>query len=151
MSHNRIFIKAMRSARTMIQRGFSILSALFLLVVLSALGAFMVNFSTVQSASSVQDLLGAQAYQAARAGIEWGLFRVLQNTPPVCGGPTTVALGGALTGYAVSVACVDSGALSEGSNVTLHIYTITSTATQGVSGRFNYVSRQLAVSVERSL
>ncbi len=54
--------------------GFSILSALFLLVVLSALGAVLVTVSTTQHTSSALDVEGVRAYQAARAGLEWGLY-----------------------------------------------------------------------------
>jgi Tfp pilus assembly protein PilX len=61
-------------------RGFAIVSAIFILVVLAALGAFIVNVSTNQQIGSTLDLQGVRAYQAARAGIEWGIYQV-QATP----------------------------------------------------------------------
>jgi len=57
-------------------RGFAIVSAIFILVVLAALGAFILNVFTTQQIGSTIDVLGARAYQAARAGIEWGVYRV---------------------------------------------------------------------------
>lgn len=57
-------------------RGFSVLSAIFLLVVLSALAAFIVNVASSQHMGSALDVQGARVYQAARAGIEWGLYQV---------------------------------------------------------------------------
>lgn len=57
-------------------RGFSVLSAIFLLVVLSALAAFIVRVASTQHVGSALDVQGARVYQAARAGIEWGLYRV---------------------------------------------------------------------------
>jgi len=57
-------------------RGFAIVSAIFILVVLAALGAFIVNISTSQQIGSALDVQGVRAYQAARAGIEWGLYQV---------------------------------------------------------------------------
>lgn len=63
-------------------RGFSILSALFLLVVLSALGAVLVTVSTTQHTSSALDVEGVRAYQAARAGLEWGLYVVAKQQAP---------------------------------------------------------------------
>lgn len=57
-------------------RGFAILSAIFILVVLAALAAFMVSISTSQQVGSALDVQGVRAYQAARAGIEWGLYKV---------------------------------------------------------------------------
>jgi MSHA biogenesis protein MshP len=57
-------------------RGFALVSAIFILVVLAALGAFIVNISTSQQIGSALDVQGVRAYQAARAGIEWGLYQV---------------------------------------------------------------------------
>ena len=57
-------------------RGFAIVSAIFILVVLSVLGAAMVSLSTSQHLGSAQDVQGARAYQAARSGVEWGLYQV---------------------------------------------------------------------------
>ena len=59
------------------QPGFTIVSAIFLLVVLALLGAFIVNLSTTQNVTSAQDIQGSRAYHAARAGLEWGLYQVL--------------------------------------------------------------------------
>jgi MSHA biogenesis protein MshP len=53
--------------------GFATIVALFLLVVLAALGAFMVSISTSQQVGSAQDIQGTRAYWAARAGLEWGI------------------------------------------------------------------------------
>lgn len=66
--------------------GFAIVTAIFLLVVLAALGVGMMVFSTSQHAESAYDLQGARAYQAARAGIEWALYNRLNPniTPNFC-------------------------------------------------------------------
>ena len=61
-------------------RGFTIVSAIFILVVLAGLGAFIVNVSTNQQIGSALDVQGVRAYQAARAGIEWGVYQV-QKSP----------------------------------------------------------------------
>jgi len=67
------------------QRGFSVIAAIFLLVVLAALGAFMLTFSTVQQTTGTQDLQGARGYQAARSGVEWGrLPGIAQYRRRVC-------------------------------------------------------------------
>jgi len=65
----------MRSARKRL-RGFAIVTAIFILVVLAALGAFIMNISTSQNLGSVLDVQGVRAYQTARTGIEWGLYQV---------------------------------------------------------------------------
>jgi MSHA biogenesis protein MshP len=129
------------------QRGFSIVTAIFLLVVLAALGAFMVTFSTVQHITSAQDVQGARAYQAARAGIEWGSYKVLRNPPcPVV--PTNVPLAGTLAGFVVTVQCTAYGPYPEGTS-TVNVYTIVSEAHLGMLGSSTYVERQLQATVSR--
>ena len=46
------------------ERGFSLILAIFLLVSLAALGAYLLTISTLQQESSAADELGARAYQA---------------------------------------------------------------------------------------
>lgn len=60
--------------------GFAIVSAIFILVVLAALGAFIVSISTSQHIGSALDIQGVRAYQAARAGAEWGMYQI-EATP----------------------------------------------------------------------
>ena len=59
--------------------GIGLVTAIFLLVVLAGLGVAMVTIFTSQQQSSSLDVQGARAYQAARAGIEWGLFQQLRK------------------------------------------------------------------------
>lgn len=69
------------------QAGVGIVTAIFLLVVLAGLGVAMVGIFTAQQASSNLDLMGAQAYQAARAGLEWGMYQ--QRVVKACGPANT--------------------------------------------------------------
>ena len=128
------------------QQGFSIVSAIFLLVVLSALGAFMLTFSNVQQMTSTQDLQGTKAYQAARAGIDWGAYQVLQNGGS-CSPGTTLPLGGNLSTFSLSITCVKT-AYTEANN-TVNLYQITATAKQGTLGSTTYVERQLQAVLEK--
>lgn len=85
-------------------RGFAILSAIFILVVLASLGAFVVTISTNQQVGSALDIQGARAYQAARAGLEWGLYRQLRAGS--CAGASSFVPGAAsLSGFTVTVTC----------------------------------------------
>lgn len=93
-------------------RGFSIITAIFLLVVLSALGVALVSISTMQHAESALDVQGARAYQAARAGMEWGVYQ--QRINGICEPSNSFALpaNGALSGFSVTVRCTQAaGAL----------------------------------------
>ena len=58
------------------ERGFSLLSAIFILVALAALAAAVVTVSTSHQKGEAADVLGSRAYAAARAGIEWGMYQV---------------------------------------------------------------------------
>jgi len=72
------------------QGGFSLVSALFLLVVLAGLGVFAVRMNTLQQQTVTADLRGVQALQAARTGIEWGAYRAL--VAGSCAASTALAL-----------------------------------------------------------
>ena len=133
------------------QRGFAIVSALFILIALAALGAFIATVSSTQHAGSALDVDGARAYQAARAGIEWGVSRALGSN---CAGTTNV---GTLNGMAITVTCARA-ASGNATEVGLNaIYTIVSTSCNqpaagvcpGAAGSRNYVERRISVVVER--
>lgn len=93
------------------QRGASIITAVFLLLLFAGLAALMSNVISTTHTTSAQDLLGSRAYQAARGGVEWGLYQVLDPSNatatsavaplPACFGATTLNLLGA----DVSVGC----------------------------------------------
>lgn len=109
-------------------RGFSLVTAIFLLVVLAALAAVLVNISTFQQTESALDVQGVRAEQAARAGLEWGLQRQISaglSAGAPCVGATTFSLpaGTTLSSFGVSVQC--STVTGPG---TLTSWTITATA-----------------------
>lgn len=134
-----------RRLATRMQRGFAIVTAIFLLMLMAALAALMVTISTSANTTSAQDIQGIRAYQAARAGLEWGIYTA---APASCGTATMPTLAGDLAPFTVTVACTSSS-LTEG-EVTSTLYAITSTATLGTSvGSANYVERQLRATVEK--
>jgi len=85
-------------------RGVGLVIAIFLLVVIAALAVAMTVIFTSQRSSADLDLQGARAYQAARAGMEWGVFR--QRRQGLCT-TESFAMDGAtsLAGFTVTVAC----------------------------------------------
>lgn len=112
-------------------RGFAIVSAIFILVVLAALGAFILNISSSQQIGSALDVQGVRAYQAARAGIEWGLYQQLPlqrvNLPTYATCAPAFASSGTfpLFGFTVTVTC---NAVGDGVNGGPTVYSVTSTA-----------------------
>ena len=127
------------------QYGFSLISAIFLLVVIAALGTFAVTLSTTQQQSAAMDVLGARAYQASKAGIEWGAYQVLKNGGCPASPTALAALPNTLASFNVQVDC-SSAAVSEAS-ATITMYQLTSTATQGTVATPNYVERQMSVTI----
>lgn len=147
--------------------GFAIVSAIFILVVLAALAGFVVSVTTTQNLTFAQDVQGTRAYQAARAGLDWGIGRWLNSaacsgpeayvgTPPTCGTGTVSCsqrtlydppgsnLAG-LEGFRLVVAtCVCPAPPAGG------ICQITATASSGAAGMPGHVERQLRATVEGS-
>lgn len=136
----------LETCTTRFQRGFSLISAIFLLVVIAALGTFAVTLSTSQQQSAALDVLGSRAYQAARAGIEWGAYQALQNNS--CTNTTTLAaMPNTLANFNVTVDCTSSAASEASATVTM--YQLTSTAKQGATTTPNYVERQMSVTIAK--
>jgi MSHA biogenesis protein MshP len=94
-------------ARLRRSAGVGLVTAIFLLVVLAALAAAIVSLSKAQQTSAALDLQGSLAYQAARTGAEYGVYRVLRTNIPNCLPSTTFALpaGTGLSTFTVTVTC----------------------------------------------
>lgn len=139
------------------QRGISIVTAIFLIVILAALAGFAARIFSVQQQSSGLDVLGAQAYASAQSGIDWGAYRILTSAPGgACPPDTNLAMpAGPAAAFVVTVTCVSSSTTEAGSTVTL--YRLTSTACNLPTGAGacpngapgdSYVERQVAATVE---
>jgi len=143
-------LRAMRHRQGRHQAGFSLVAAIFILVVLALLGTFMVTINSVQTTVVAQTLQAARAYQAARAGIEWGVIRAVTPATVVatCGGaPSTPTINPfavnvvGLSGFDVSVTC--SYTRHQETSNCFNVYRITSLATSGTYGDPYYVSREV--------
>jgi MSHA biogenesis protein MshP len=140
----------MKRAHLPTQRGFAAIAAIFIVVLLAALGGFMVTFSNTQQLTAAQDIQGSRAYWAARAGLEWGIGSVAASAaaPPVCpASPTTLAavFDG---GFTVTITCSRTDFI-EGAN-SAYIFQITATAkSSGTVGSVGYIERSLSASIER--
>lgn len=130
-----------------LQQGFSIVSAIFLLVVLAFLGTAMTMFSTNQHQSEAMDVLGSRAYHAAKAGIEWAAYNISQSQSNAAVAATCATnlngLGGVLSSFNVAVTCSAASAV-EGAS-TIWLYDVTSTATRGAASSPDYVERVISV------
>jgi len=118
--------------------GFTLVQAIFILVVLSLLGVAMMRMIGVQSSTSVFALQGARAYQAARSGLEWGAARASAGNS--CNGNMTVS------GFNVAVTC-NNQPFTEGSIGPYLVYRIQAIATFGAYGSPDFVSRTTEMKV----
>lgn len=124
--------------------GFAAIAAIFLVVVLAALGGFIVAFSNSQQITSVQDLQGTRAYWAARAGLDWGISR--SGTLSACPAASTSLT---IDGWTVEVKC-QLDPYSEAGQ-TRNVYTFVSTAATPAAtvGSVSYIERSVSASMER--
>ena len=126
------------------QSGFAAIAAIFLLVILAALGAFMVSISSSQQLNSAQDLQGSRAYWAAQAGLEWA-FASIAAAPTVCPASPSPFV---VDGFNLALTCT-SASFNEG-GAALLIFSVTSRASAGGSpGGVGYVERSLSASIEK--
>jgi MSHA biogenesis protein MshP len=132
------------------QAGFSLVAAIFLIVVLAALGAFAVQVALTQYQTATSELLQARAQAAAEAGIEYGANGALQRVPASCLATTTLNLtGGALAGFVVKVTCASTThQIYSGATPTNYTaYALAATATKGTYGAQDYVARTVTRNV----
>jgi MSHA biogenesis protein MshP len=130
------------------ERGFSLVAALFVMVIVALVVVAMARLSATQNGTLSLALQQARAYQAARAGLEWGIAGAV-NGGTCQAGPVAVSLAGTpLAEFAVQVGC-SSQSYSE-NEATITLYWLTSTAANGTPGAIpDYAYRQLSATVER--
>lgn len=137
--------------RQQAQSGFAALTALFLVVVLAALGGFMLSFSNTQQLNAAQDIKGSRAYWAARAGIEWAMVAI-PPTPALCPGatPTTVAAPPApatVDGHSLRIICSSSSYAEGGATRTVYRFESRASA-GGTPGGIGFVERSVSAAAE---
>lgn len=130
------------------QSGFSLVAAVFLIVVLAALGTFAVQIAMTQYQTANVELLEARAQAAAQAGIEYGAYLALQ-IPATCPAttPPMNLTQGALTGYVVTVTCRATSHQVGTPATTKWVYTLSATASYGTYGKPDYVVRSITRNV----
>lgn len=128
------------------ERGFVLVAALFLMVVIALVVATMSRLAVNQNADGDLALQQARAYQAARAALEWGINRV-RSTGTCPGG--SVALDGNLAEFAVSLTCSPRSYTDE-HGLPLLLFTLTASVANGApGGRPDYAWRRLTATVEK--
>lgn len=111
--------------------GVTIMSSVFILLVMALTAQFIVDISTDTMAGNNILLQGGRATYAAKSGVEWGLTTAVANS--ACPAATTIPVNqGGLIGFSAYVTCTSPSA---------NKYNITAVATYGTFGQFGYVKR----------
>lgn len=125
------------------QQGFALIAALFMLVVLAALGAFAVRINMTQQHDAGLELGELRARAALNSGVEYAAARLLAP------GATCAALANLnnlVGGFVVTFnAC--ARVQYQVNAVTVNVYTVTVTSTHGVYGTPEFVARNATVRV----
>lgn len=123
-------------------RGFALVPALFLLVVLGALGLAAIRIGTGQQQAVTLGLMQARALAAANSGIEWGAYSAISGTGSSgCYPSTSLSLSeGALNGFSVVVTC-SATAYTINATGTAYSFVLKAIATYGTYGQPGYVRR----------
>jgi MSHA biogenesis protein MshP len=149
------------------QQGLGMITAIIILVILASLAGAMMTFGTTQQLTSAQDVMSVKAWQAAKAGNEWGLYMALNSGAGWASGAACTPSGTAGTpgtqqtkdiglttelGFSVTVTC-SATKFNEGevpgppvAKKEIILYTVTSKATNGASvASPGYVERRRVV------
>ena len=129
------------------QHGFTLISAVFIIVILASLGAYMVSISGTQTNVPVSAVQGARAYNAARSASEWAAYLILNapNAATACANVNGQMLNlntPGLVNFNVNVTCTRTNH-TEGTIGNFDVMTILSTARFSSFGDPDYIERVL--------
>ena len=123
------------------QSGFSLVIAIFILVILGLLGSYMVRLGGTQRTTTLFAIQGARAYQSARAGVEWARAKIAADGN--CGAVDSESLTfPGINGFTVTLGC--SKQTYTEVNL-LDYYTVSSTSQYSTFAQADYVYRKLEV------
>ncbi len=135
------------------EKGFSIVAALFVVVILALIGSYIVSISALTNTSENLNIQGVKAYYAAKSGLEWGVYKVAPSAASGGGAPyncpasptnLTFTQGG-LNGFTSTVTCTQSSFTEAGA--TYHIFQIKATGQYGTVDNIDYVFRELYANI----
>lgn len=121
------------------QRGFAYIAAIVLLLVVAGLSVAMLRLTSTQQSTVNQAMLGARANLAARAGVEWMIYQIVNDGATACPAGKTMDDFRAETGFRVTVACstraaaFNEGESAPGTPVAKHIYQVDAFACNGAA------------------
>ena len=136
------------------QKGFSLVTTLFIIVVLAVLGSYMVSMIITQNQSSALSAQGLRAWYAGVSGFEWVSYEVKENNS--C---PTEPVSMLIEGFTVTLEnCIGPDInpifpnnadyeISEAGKPSYKVFDITILAKRGSYGDVNFVSRTIRATI----
>lgn len=118
------------------QKGFSLIAAIFLIVVIAGLLLVMSRMAAVEDRESILAILADKAYFAARSGMDWTGVQALNGT---CSASNALSF----DNVPVTTSCNATTGIDEGTGGTYNIYSITATAVIGTKSTSTLTRRTL--------
>ena len=126
-------------------KGFAVAASLFLIVVLSLMGSVVWRLVSDSSIQTIQDIENTKALNAAKAGIEYGLYQSSRNNQCQNASVTFPDL----PDFLVDLKCTRSTTTESGMSYSIDSWTSTacnrSTCPSSVNG--GYIERQLVAQI----
>jgi MSHA biogenesis protein MshP len=127
------------------QAGFTLIAAVFLVVVVALIAGYAVSIGSAQQADTSLSLLARRADFAAQSGLEWAIARVINTDACPANGTSFTPAGKGISSFAIVVNCTSS-AVTEGA-ASYAVYTVTVIATQGTEGREDFARRTVTAQI----
>lgn len=127
--------------------GFTLVSAIFIIVILSLVGTYIVSISALTRASTSLNIQGIRAYYAAKSGLEWARAQVTRggfNCP--ASNPAVLSLSqGGFSNFTVTVNCRSNTFIEAG--ISYKIFQLSATGQYNTNNSSDYAARILYATV----
>ncbi len=146
------------------ERGFALVAAVFVLVILASVVAWLGTLRIGASQAVVLEMRQARAMLAARSALQWAAWKVrdpqgtgtpgVMELPPCFVSPTVLSLPGSLAEFDVTVSCVRTPAATDAPPYLLEdlrriaVYSLVVTASIGAPATPERVERRIEMLVE---
>lgn len=125
------------------QSGVSIVTAIFLVVVLALMGAGMVSLLTTSQQSISQEITSAKAYMAGRSCLQWGMYQAVYDADPWVSSPHTLTFNNS---GLVNTRCETGFTVINNDSKTF--FNITTTASFGSAVDLEFSQRQMRLQLQ---
>lgn len=119
-------------------RGFSLISTLFLLVVVSGLASYLVNLSIAQQYSTALTVSALRGRHAALSGLEWVAYRINKVSSSCPAVPSNLTI----EGFSVTLTNCTQSVVTEGLS-SYNLFDVTVSAERGAFGDADYVNHAI--------